>query len=184
MRVISGIARGHHLKAPSGLSTRPTTDLVRGAIFSILDSLTQNWNVVLDLYAGTGALGIEALSRGAEHADFIEQNPRCCTIIRENLKMTGLSDKAQVYCSTANKFLTAPHESYNIILMDPPYADPEINNILHKITLWTGTGSNTTIMVQYSRRSPLAPAYNKFKEIKKRRYGDTCVSFYQTGDES
>ncbi len=184
MRIITGQAKGRHLKAPPGLSTRPTTDMVRGAIFSILNSLAQNWERVLDLYAGSGALGIEALSQGAEHADFVEQNARCCNIIKKNLQTTELADRAKVYCTSVHKFLTLPQDNYDIILMDPPYADPDIFAILHQITLWQGTGKNTTIMIQYSRRISLAPVYNKFKEIKSRRYGDTCISFYQIGDEA
>ena len=108
MRIIAGQAKGRRLKSPPGLSTRPTTDMVRGAIFSILTSLAQGWGNVLDLYAGTGALGIEALSQGAEHADFVEQNSRCCAIIRENLQIAELSGNARVYCSTVSKFLTLP----------------------------------------------------------------------------
>ncbi len=165
------------------MSTRPTTDLVRGAIFSILNSLAREWGSVLDLYAGTGALGIEALSRGAGRADFVEKNARCCALIRENLQVTKLTDKAQVCCSSVNKFLALPHATYDIILMDPPYADPSINDVLDRITLWAGAGRNTTIMIQYSRRVSLALTYNKFEEVKNRQYGDTSISFYQIGEE-
>ncbi len=92
MRVIAGRAKGHQLKVPKGTGTRPATDLVRGAIFSILETTTSNWSRVLDLFAGSGALGIEALSRGAGWVDFVEREPRCCSIIRENLEKTKLAD--------------------------------------------------------------------------------------------
>ena len=183
MRVIAGTAKGHHLKSPPGSATRPTTDLVRGAIFSLLNAVAQDWDCVLDLYAGTGALGIEALSRGAGHADFVEQSARCCAVIRENLQNTGLAERARVYCMSVERFLAHPRTSYSVILMDPPYTDISLQDIMNKVTLWSGADKNTVIMIQYSRRVSLAPIYNKFKQIKNRRYGDTCVSFYQAGDE-
>ena len=89
MRVIAGKAKGHRLKVLKGTITRPATDLVRGAIFSILENSKSDWEQVLDLFSGSGALGIEALSRGASWADFVEQEPRCCAIIRENLEKVG-----------------------------------------------------------------------------------------------
>lgn len=96
MRVIGGSAKGRPLKAPRGPGTRPTSDLVRGAIFDMLRSMGADLSRVLDLYAGTGALGIEALSRGAEWCDFVERGQRSCQVIRENLAHTGLALNAAV----------------------------------------------------------------------------------------
>jgi 16S rRNA (guanine(966)-N(2))-methyltransferase RsmD len=89
MRVIAGKAKGHQLRFPRGTTTRPATDLVKGAIFSILDNLADDWSQVLDLFSGSGQLGIEALSRGAGWVDFVEREPRCCAIIKQNLEKTG-----------------------------------------------------------------------------------------------
>ena len=86
MRVIAGKAKGHRLKVLRGTITRPATDLVKGAIFSILETTANNWERVLDLFSGSGALGIEALSGGTDWVDFVEQEPRCCAIIRGNLE--------------------------------------------------------------------------------------------------
>jgi len=83
MRVITGKVKGPHLKFPRGTKTRPVTDIVRGAIFSILENITDDWARVLDLFAGSGALGIEALSRGAGWVDFVESERKCCDIIKE-----------------------------------------------------------------------------------------------------
>ncbi|GAG96620.1 unnamed protein product, partial [marine sediment metagenome] len=94
MRVIAGKAKGHRLKAPKRAATRPATDLVRGAIFSILETATSDWTQVLDLFSGSGALGIEALSRGAGWVDFVEHNPLCCGIIKQNLAKTKLGAQA------------------------------------------------------------------------------------------
>src|SRR3990170_477178 len=106
MRVIAGKAKGHRLKFPTGTTTRPATDLVRGAIFSILASLTDDWERVLDLFSGSGALGIEALSRGAGWVDFVDREPKCCAIIKDNLTKTKLAERAHVYCASVEKALT------------------------------------------------------------------------------
>src|SRR4030042_5115580 len=120
MRVIAGKVKGHHLKFPSGTKTRPVTDLVRGAIFSILVNMRNDWSQVLDLFAGSGALGIEALSRGAGWADFVESERKCCDIIKENLAATGFFSQTRVYCCSVNKALSFLDKEYDIILMDPP----------------------------------------------------------------
>ena len=96
MRVIAGKAKGHRLKVPTGTITRPATDLVRGAIFSILETTTDDWELVLDLFSGSGALGIEALSRGAGWVDFVERERRCCAIIKENLEKTKLAAQTHI----------------------------------------------------------------------------------------
>src|SRR5512136_1844596 len=105
MRVIAGEARGRDLKAP-GRPTRPATDLVRGAIFSILENMTDNWERILDLFSGSGALGIEALSRGAGSVDFVEREPNCCAIIKENLEKTKLTSGAHIYCTTVARAIS------------------------------------------------------------------------------
>ncbi|MBA7683483.1 hypothetical protein ES703_91850 [subsurface metagenome] len=118
MRVIAGKAKGHRLKAPKGTATRPATDLVRGAIFSILETITEDWAQVLDLFSGSGALGIEALSRGAGWVDFVEREPRCCDIIRQNLEKTKLTAQAHIYCCSVAKALSFLDKEYGIIIMD------------------------------------------------------------------
>ena len=122
MRVIAGKAKGHRLKAPKTTATRPATDLVRGAIFSILENRAEDWSQVLDLYSGSGALGIEALSRGAGWVDFVEHNPQTCSIIKENLEKTKFIEQAHIYCWDVAKAISVLDKEYNIILVDPPYA--------------------------------------------------------------
>src|SRR4030042_4002360 len=126
MRVITGTAKGHRLKVLKGTIVRPATDLVRGAIFSILENTTSNWEQVLDLFSGSGALGIEALSRGAGWVDFVDHAPGCCAMIKENLEKTKLIEHAHIYCCTVAKALSFLDKEYDIILMDPPYADLSI----------------------------------------------------------
>jgi 16S rRNA (guanine966-N2)-methyltransferase len=179
MRVITGTAKGHHLKFPAGTKTRPVTDLVRGAMFAILENIADDWTNVLDLFAGSGALGIEALSRGAEHADFVESEPKCCAIIRENLEKTKLSAQARVYCLNVFKALPKLEKEYNIILMDPPYANAFTSDLITQVAQSRLAGDKTILMATHSARIPLEQSYAGLKMIKEQRYGDSCISFYQ-----
>jgi 16S rRNA (guanine966-N2)-methyltransferase len=181
MRVIAGKVKGHRLKSP-GDSTRPTTELVRGAVFSILQSVINNQSRVLDLYAGSGALGIEALSRGASWVDFVEHNPKCCATIKENLKRTGFTSQAKVYCCSVSKALTVLSEEYDIVLLDPPYSNSTLVNTLSDLFSSPPVRVGSTIVVQHSSHQPMPPALKQFRLIKNRHYGDTCLSIYQPED--
>jgi len=179
MRVIAGKAKGHHLKFPKGTSTRPATDLVRGAIFSILENITNDWAQVLDLFSGSGALGIEALSRGAGWIDFVEQNPRCCGIIRQNLEKTKLSAQAHIYCCSVVKALDFLDKEYNIVLMDPPYSDPSIGNIVTRLANSSLVGKESIVVVTHSPRLPLGSTYPPLSLVKEHRHGDSCIAIYK-----
>lgn len=179
MRVIAGRAKGRPIKAPKGTNTRPATDLVRGAIFSILENTAGDWSQVLDLFSGSGALGIEALSRGAGWVDFVEKNPQCCGIIRENLAKTGLATQAHIYCCTVIKALSFLDKEYNIILMDPPYSDSSIVDILARTATSKLVGMNSTVVVTHSPRLSLDPAYPPLNLVKEYRHGDSCIAVYQ-----
>ncbi|HUT67610.1 MAG TPA: 16S rRNA (guanine(966)-N(2))-methyltransferase RsmD [Dehalococcoidales bacterium] len=179
MRVITGKAKGHRLKFPKGTTTRPATDLVRGAIFSILENMAGDWSQVLDLFSGSGALGIEALSRGAGWVDFVENEPRCCGIIKENLEKTKLSAQARVYCCDVVKALSFLDKEYNIILMDPPYANASIGNFITQLATSRLVGTETTVVVTHSPRLPLSPSYATINLVKEHRHGDSCISIYR-----
>jgi len=179
MRVIAGKAKGHRLKVPKGTTTRPATDLVRGAIFSILETITNDWTHVLDLFAGSGALGIEALSRGADRVDFVEQKPRCCGIIKQNLEKTKLDAQAHVYCCSVAKALTFLNKEYNIILMDPPYSNPTIESLITQLATSKLVGTNSTVVVTHSPHLPLKPTYAALNLIKEHRHGDSCIAVYR-----
>lgn len=179
MKVIAGEVKGHLLKRPRDSVTRPTSNLVREAIFSMLESLASDWSRALDLYAGAGALGIEALSRGAEWTDFVERDYRCCVIIKENLERTGLAHRAKVYRTDVRKALSFLDAKYGIILLDPPYADPALIQILGSLAQSTLVGEETTIVVEHSCRVPLDRNYSDFSVVRNLRHGDTCISAYQ-----
>ena len=181
MRVIAGKAKGQRLKVAKGNITRPATDLVRGAIFSMLESSTDDWSQVLDLFSGSGALGIEALSRGAGRVDFVEREPRCCDIIKQNLENTKLIEQAHIYCSSVARAISFLDKEYNIILMDPPYSDTSIGHILTRVASSKLVGSKSTIVVTHSPRLTLDSTYAEFTLVKERRHGDSCIAIYRKG---
>jgi len=183
MRVITGKAKGHQLKVPKGTVTRPATSLVRGAIFSILETTTSDWAQVLDLFAGSGSLGIEALSRGAGWVDFVEREPRCCDIIRQNLEKTKLSAQAHVYCCSVAKAISFLDKEYSIILMDPPYSDSSIGNLVTQLANSKLVGKNSIVVVTHSPHLPLNSTYASLKLIKERRHGDSCIAVYKKEGE-
>ncbi len=179
MRVIAGKAKGHRLKVPRGTVTRPATDLVRGAIFSILENTTNDWEQVLDLFSGSGALGIEALSRGAGWVDFVERKPRCCAIIRENLEKTKLAAQTHIYCCSVAKALSFLDKEYSIILMDPPYANLSIGNLVVQLATSKLVGTDTTVVVTHSPHLSLNSTYATLNLIKEHRHGDSCIAVYR-----
>ena len=179
MRVIAGKAKGHQLKVPKGTITRPATNLVRGAIFSILETNTDDWVQVLDLFSGSGALGIEALSRGAGWVDFVEREPRCCDIIRQNLEKTKFAAQTHIYCCSVAKALSFLDKEYNIILMDPPYSDSSIGNLVTQLATSKLVGANSTVVVTHSPRLLLDSTYATLKLVKEHRHGDSCIAVYE-----
>ncbi len=184
MRVITGRAKGHRLKTPRGTVTRPATDLVRGAIFSILENIATDWQQVLDLFSGSGALGIEALSRGAGWVDFVEREPRCCAIIRDNLEKTKLTEQAHIYCCNVAKALSFLDKEYGIILMDPPYADSSIGSLVEQLATSKLVGSDTTVVITHSPHLPLNSTYDTLNLIKEHHHGDSCIAVYRKGDKT
>ena len=179
MRVIGGSARGRHLKGPRGPGTRPTSDLVRGALFDILRSMGADLSRVLDLYAGTGALGIEALSRGGGWCDFVEKGRRSGELIRENLALTGLADKAGVHTLSVRQVPERLQGPYTLVLADPPYDDERALEDLERVASSSLVAPGAVLAFEHSRRSEAPPALGGRPLLQTRRHGDTCVSFYR-----
>lgn len=182
MRVIGGTARGHRLKAPRGMRTRPMADKIREALFSMLDSLGVRPRRVADLYAGSGAIGIEALSRGAEWVDFVERSPAACAVIRENLEHTGFRDRAAVHCTTVTSFLArrgAVDVPYDFIIMDPPYADPQILTMMGAVARWPAAADGAVLVVGHSPRVALPETLDGLERLRDRCHGDSCVAIYR-----
>ena len=169
---------------PKGTTTRPATDLVRGAIFSILETIASDWTQVLDLFSGSGALGIEALSRGAGWVDFVEQKPRCCGIIKQNLEKTRLDAQAHIYCCNVAKALTFLDKEYDIILMDPPYSNSSINTVITQLATSKLVGVSSIVVVTHSPHLPLKSTYATLNLIKEHRHGDSCIALYRKENKS
>jgi 16S rRNA (guanine966-N2)-methyltransferase len=180
VRVIGGEARGRTLKAPRGLQTRPTSDLLRGAIFSMLASMDVAPHSVLDLYAGTGALGIEALSRGADSVDFVEQNGAVCAIIRENLVRTGFAGRARVIMRAVERSRRSLHGPYDLVFVDPPYADRTMHTFFAAPEIGTLLAPGGIVVYEHSSKLEAAPSLGELTLLKARAHGSSCVSFYQS----
>jgi len=179
MRVTGGKVKGTRLKTLTRHSIRPTTSVVRQAIFSLLENRTTNWRQVLDLYAGSGALGIEALSRRTEWVDFVDNRKSCCDIIKTNLGKIGELHRAHIYCCSVSKALAFLDSSYDIIFVDPPYSDPSTNNLLINLAKSKLLRENSTVVLCHANRFPLNSDYAGLHLVKQRRYGDTFIFIYQ-----
>jgi 16S rRNA (guanine966-N2)-methyltransferase len=185
MRVIAGEARGFRLKAPATTRTRPMADKIKGALYSMLASLGVEPARVLDLYAGSGAVGIEALSRGADWADFVEQNGAACVVIRDNLAHTKFADRAAVHQASVESFLArTPAEPYDFVIMDPPYADPEIVANLTRLGRSALVAPGTVVAIGHSPRVTLPDEAPPLRRLRHRCHGDSCVSIYEVAADA
>ncbi|HLZ71202.1 MAG TPA: 16S rRNA (guanine(966)-N(2))-methyltransferase RsmD [Dehalococcoidia bacterium] len=178
MRIIAGTARGRTLAGPRNLTTRPTSDKVRGAIFSMLEARGASFSHVLDLYAGTGALGIEALSRGAEFAEFVERERGACAVIAENLRRSGLEAAARVHCAALPAALGRVNGPFGLIFCDPPYADASVAETLERLRSGRELDASSTIVYEHGRRTMPPDACGGLPRRVTRRHGDTSVTLY------
>jgi len=178
MRVITGSARGVQLKTPDGLTTRPTTDRVKEALFSIIHFEIPGARV-LDLFGGTGQLGIEALSRGAKSATFVDAGEPACRLIRENLKRAKLEGQGKVIRSDYLEYLRRCREQYEIILLDPPYAEVFLENALKCITEIDILQSGGIIVAERPLGKDLPWEFEGFTRSKDYKYGKTLLTIYR-----
>ena len=133
MRIISGLARGRKLKEPQGLDTRPTTDKVKESLFNIIQFELEGRRV-LDLFAGTGQLGLEALSRGAEHCTFVDQRREAAALVRENIALCRFESQSRVAQEEALSFLACCRERFDVVFLDPPYQSGLLEKTLERLT--------------------------------------------------
>ena len=178
MRVIAGTSRGVQLKTPDGLQTRPTIDRVKEALFSIIHFDLPGAKV-LDLFGGTGQLGIEALSRGAVSATFVDQADAACKLIKENLRRTKLESKASVVRGDYMEYLSRCREQYDIIFLDPPYAEVFLENALKRITEIDILRSGGIIIAERPLGKELPWAFPGFTRSKDYKYGQVLLTLYR-----
>lgn len=184
MRVIAGKYKGKILFSPEGNNTRPTTDKIKETVFNILYSKKEMENAsVLDLFAGTGALGIEALSRGASYAVFIDHNKYAYRLIKENLAKTGVKEKTEVYCTDFDLALKKLNgKKFDFIFCDPPYDAGLEKRILDLILKYDILSEEGIIFIEHSSKKYLPNLANSFI-IDTRDCGTTAISFLQRSNK-
>lgn len=187
MRIIAGQAKGRKLKAPRGLITRPTSERVREAVFDILEARFGVAERVLDLYAGTGAFALEALSRGARHATLIEEDHTAVELIRENAARLDLT-AAEVVCAPVVRWLKRGGSGvgrFGCIFLDPPYRSHETGELDKALGLLGAAellADGGVLLAEHDWRHPPDEGYGRLKLVQRRRYGQTAVSIYQSSD--
>ena len=177
MRVITGSARGRRLKELEGLETRPTTDRVKESMFNILQFDIEG-SRVLDLFAGTGQLGIEALSRGAAAAVFVEQRRDAAALVRDNLRLTGLADRARVVNGEALSYLASAGEQFDIIFLDPPYAAGLWKPVLEAVSRFDILSDHGIIICESPQDEALPEAVGSCRVHRTYRYGRIRLTTY------
>ena len=177
MRIIAGEFRGHPLVAPRGRATRPTSDRVREALFSILGDV--EGLDVLDLYAGSGALGLEALSRGARHATFVETAHAATEAIRANVDTLEVKDRTRIVSGDVKRAFKGLPPSIGLVFLDPPYAEGGVAQVLDALTASGALVDGAWIVLEHAARNA-PPAGTKARELRfTRTYGDTALTFYR-----
>jgi 16S rRNA (guanine966-N2)-methyltransferase len=179
MRIVSGEARGRKLRAPKSQGiTRPMADKIKEALFSVLASLGVEYDRVLDLYAGSGGIGIEALSRGASWCDFVDRDSHAVRAIRENLEHVGFTDRGRIHQVPVLTAIRNAREPYDMVTFDPPYADPDIISTLDALSLSNAVRDGTIVAVGHSPRVDLPERIGRLEKLRGRCHGDSCFSVF------
>ena len=178
MRVITGIARGRKLKEPAGMETRPTTDRVKEGIFSSIQFELEGRRV-LDLFGGTGQMGIEAISRGAAHCTFVDLRKDAVAVIRENLSLTGFSQQARVVQGDALAFLSRCRETFDVIFLDPPYESGLLEKTMELVTTIDIVSENGIIVCENGSNAGWPTVSLPYRLQKEYRYGKIKTAVYR-----
>ena len=178
MRVITGTARGRKLRELPGMETRPTTDKVKESIFNIIQFDIEGRRV-LDLFGGTGQLGIEALSRGAAHCTFVDLRREAAAVIRENLQVTRLADQARVVQGDSLSFLASCREKFDLILLDPPYASGLLEKAVKEAAAIDILTENGIMVCESAVEQVLPELKSPYTRGKDYRYGKIKLTVYR-----
>ena len=176
--MIAGSARGIELRQPSGRGTRATSARLREALFSMLEAADADFTAVLDLYAGTGALGIEALSRGGDHATFVESDSRVTQLIQENLERTRLAEDGTVITAKVGRWRPPADSSYTLVVADPPYDEGTAWDAI-AATVSGALAAHAMVVVEHSARVPPPERLADLEQWRDRRQGDGAVAIYR-----
>lgn len=184
MRIISGIHKGRRIAAPKGLTARPTTDRIRESVFGILEARSTDRLTgarVIDLFAGSGALGLEAMSRGADWCLFVDINAAARAAIRENIEALGLFGSTRIHRRSATALGPRPAsagDAFEIAFVDPPYRQGLCEPALASLAAGAWLAPEALAIVEQAKNEPPA-RHDAYKEIDRRQYGDTQIGFYQ-----
>jgi 16S rRNA (guanine966-N2)-methyltransferase len=181
VRIIGGIYKGRTLRAAKGLETRPTSDRLRETLFNILARQVEA-SRFLDICAGSGAVGIEALSRGASAATFIERSRRACAVIEANLSALGIKDEATIINAEAVAGLRrigGQHSGFDIVFFDPPYASQVYEDVMSRLASGNLLSADGIVVVEHRAKSPLKSDYGKLRVVRELIQGDSALAFYQ-----
>ncbi len=182
MRVITGTARGRRLKELEGMDTRPTTDKVKESLFSIIQFDIEGRRV-LDLFAGTGQLGIEALSRGAKECVFVDRRSDAVELIRDNVKLCGMEDRSRIRKGDALAFLRSG-EKFDLVFLDPPYASDLLDQAMEAITRFDICHSHGIIVAESAADHVMPPVQAPYSLHREYRYGKIKLTVYhRSGNE-
>ena len=190
MRIIAGSARGRRLLTPKDTSIRPTADRVKESLFNILTVLRGNFagQRVLDICAGTGNLGIEALSRGGAAAVFIDEDRDAADLIVRNLALAGFADRGKLLrleAAAALKLLEQSEDPFDIIFLDPPYGKGTAARVMNYLSNSTLMDNGTTVVIETASGEDLPTSFGRFTEFDSRRYGETALHFFaRTNDDA
>lgn len=185
LRVIAGTAKGRALKAVPGTNTRPTTDKVKEAIFSMIGPYFDG-GTALDLFAGTGGLGIEAWSRGAKKVIFVDRDKTSIGIIRQNVKTAGAENASEIYCNDADRALKAlakRNMQFSLVFLDPPYRMTMMDKMMGELAEKGLLADDAAIVVEHDASYKYPEEPNRFRQIKSAKYGDTAVTIYRYVDD-
>lgn len=182
LRITGGEHRGRRFRLPRGSDLRPTSDRVRSAVFSILGANAVRGARVLDLFAGSGALGLEALSRGAASVNFVEVNGRRCGEIRQALELLGISERGGVHQGRVERVLESLEGEYELVFADPPYALDDWDGLMGAMNRPGLLAERAIVVAEHRHSTEMKDEYGKATLLTRRRYGDTAISIYESGE--
>jgi len=176
MRIIAGEYKGRNLKSPPSLNVRPTSDRLRETLFNVIAPIIEGARF-LDLCAGSGAVGIEALSRGASHVTFVDRSRRMCKLIEANVQLCRIPEERwEIYCSEANEFLRSEETAWDIVFFDPPYKDDYVKTL-------GLLGNNSLVIAEHHHKNQLPEAIGDLRRTRILKQGDSSLTFYKAADE-
>ena len=183
MRIIAGLLRGRKLKSPKGGDVRPTSDKVKEAIFSMLLPYMEDDFVAMDVFTGSGNLGLEAISRGAKTVYFSDSSRDSLKLAKENIQICGVDDNAVLLSGDFKANIKRVHDKVKVFLVDPPYADGQIPEVLRTINEAGNLAPGGVVVCEHAYKDHMPEELYGFKAVKDRRYGSIGVTMYERAEE-